>query len=105
MSLLTPLLSQVQKQASTLSIEPFVIDFCDVWVVIHAYVSQERIKKITKTKMIATKLKETVTIPFYEKYNSHPYVDSSTAWMNPHAALCLYWQGGRVLFPLKLITY
>ena len=105
MSLLTSLLSQLHQQSTSLSVAPFVIDFCQVWSVIHTYVSQERVRKISKAKVIASKLKEPVTIPFYEKYKVSLYVDPSTAWMDYFDSLCLNWQGGRVLFPLKLITY
>ena len=99
------LLEKLLQQADQLQIDPFVVDFCQFWSVIRDYVSQQHIRKISKTETIAIQLKETHTLPFYEKYCSHPNVDSSLAWMDTLSAICLHWRQGRILFPLSLIIY
>ena len=108
MSNSTQLLDQFRQQHSSDTIDLFVLDFCSFWEVIHQYVQDSKVKKITKTAEIAFALKDQFTLPFYEKYRSQPqydFVEFYPSWMDRLATLCIRWRGGGITFPLRLITY
>ncbi len=87
------------------SITPFVQDFCDLWTIIHTEVTKRRVRRISKTVEITQGLKEKLTIPFCEKYKDHPLIEYSEAWMKSLGSFSVLWFGGRVLLPLRLVTY
>ncbi|MHA1978574.1 MAG: hypothetical protein ACW98F_11040 [Candidatus Hodarchaeales archaeon] len=98
-------LALVQNLQSERTIDPLVADFCEVWTRIHEHIGTLRVRKISKTTEIAKLFKEEVTLPFYHKYRSSPLVEYSPAWMKTLGAFSFHWKGGRILFPLRLITY
>ncbi len=90
---------------STAIVDPFVRDFCAFWEHIHTEVIKRRVRKISKTAEITQALKDVQTIRFYEKYKSHPLLEYSEAWMKTLGSFSILWYGGRVLIPLRLVTY
>lgn len=99
------LLNNLSHESHSLTIDPFIIDFCEIWEVIHQYVERLPVKKITKTAEIAIKLKDDYTLPFYEKYGNYQCIDCYPGWLERLATIFIRFCGGRITFPLRLIMY
>lgn len=98
-------LEKIWAKSSSNEIDPFIADFCEIWVAIHQTVQQQKILKISKTAEIAQKLKYSHTVPFYEKYSHYDFIEEFSPWMERLATFCIKWKGGWITFPLRLITY
>jgi len=61
------LLDQLRQQHDSDTIDPFVLDFCSFWEVIHQYVKDCKVKKISKTAEIALCPQRSVNSSFLRK--------------------------------------
>ncbi|MFX0016541.1 MAG: hypothetical protein ACFFB2_16520 [Promethearchaeota archaeon] len=94
---------EIRQNQLTYQIDEFVLDFLDIWKLIHQDASKLTIADI---KNYSKKVLPLVTLPFFEKYGSLPYVEKYDAWIKSLSSIVINWVGkGRIMFPLRLITY
>ncbi|MHA1978998.1 MAG: hypothetical protein ACW98I_18990 [Candidatus Hodarchaeales archaeon] len=96
---------KLEESSVSLPLDPFVRDICTLWTQIRHQVGQRRIRKISKTVEITQGLMDKLTLPFYEKYQNSPLIEYSPAWIKYFASISILWRGGRILFPLRFVTY
>ncbi len=97
------LLETLRFKREEYEIEPFVLDFLEMWQVIH-----ERTKEASLDDLwdILQSMETSYTLPFYEKYKEKGSVELNEVWFRDFLSITLWWgvRGG-MLFPSNLIAY
>ncbi len=96
-------LEEIRQKQSAYQIDQFVLDFLDIWNLIHQKAPNLSIKDIQDfTKEIL----DSITLPFYQKYSKQPWIEKYDTWVENYFSIVINWIGkGRIMFPLRLITY
>ncbi|MHA2289940.1 MAG: hypothetical protein ACXABG_14240, partial [Promethearchaeota archaeon] len=82
--------------------EPFVLDFLEIWWTIHADAASLSMKDIPK---YAHSLLQSFTLPLYNQYKNTKLFHKYDAWIKDFSALGISSRNGVIMFPLRLITY
>ncbi|MHA2245278.1 MAG: hypothetical protein ACXADY_09965 [Candidatus Hodarchaeales archaeon] len=97
------ILDNFRQKPEEYKIEEFVLDFLNIWIVIH---EKAKSYSLEETYEFSKLILDSHILPFYQKYKEKDILVLNETWLKAYASIILKWRKrGSYLFPLKLITY
>ncbi len=99
----TLILEILRKKSEDFQIEPFVLDFLEIWEYIHETAKSSSLDDIRE---ILEDIRDNYTLPFYHKHKEKGSIELTEAWFKYYLSITLKWRTrGRNLFPSDLVAY
>ena len=93
----------IRQKQDSYQIDDIVLDFLDIWETIH---HQAPNLSLSDMKDFSESILQSITIPFYHKFMELSCIEKYDSWLKSYSSIVINWPGmGRILFPLRLITY
>ncbi|MFX0051227.1 MAG: hypothetical protein ACFE8U_08055 [Candidatus Hermodarchaeota archaeon] len=100
---LVSFLEDFRQKPPIQQLDEFVEEFLVIWDYIH---SQAPNLSVSDIKPFSKEILNTITLPFFEKFNKLKFLQKYDAWIKEFHTLAIDWFGrGIIMFPLRLITF
>jgi len=96
-------LLDIREKQADYQIEPFVLDFLEIWTLIHEQIKHQTLD--TALEFLRS-IWESHTYPLYKKYKKKGVLEYNKEWGREFASIILVWgTRGSILFPSDILIY